>query len=144
MSLPFALPSALPHVRPAASVTVCTTPQFPLIIGLETLIVVFTASGRFGYWRGNVHNMNYSRMRSSHSRRQVCLCTGESARQLPLHLQYIPHYLLQKQETAKTKKKTRQRSGNSFSILTLTENQWTPKMSILKVGSSAQKKINCQ
>ena len=70
------MPFALANVRPVASVIGCTAPPLPLIIELETSIIMFAASGRFTYWRDNVHNLNYARMRDSHPHRQVCLCAG--------------------------------------------------------------------
>merc|ERR1719174_1541305 len=69
------------------------------------------SSGRHGYWRGNVHNMNYPNMRSAHPHRQ-------------------------KRETAKTIKRMERRSGDSFSIINATEllaelHQWQPKMALV-------------
>ena len=69
---------ALPLVRPAASAIDCTIPPLPLIIALETSIVILAApSGHFAYWRDNVRKMNNSQMWSAHPHRQVCLCTGK-------------------------------------------------------------------
>ena len=76
---------------------------------------------------------------------------GESACQLPLHLQYIPLHLLQERETTKTKKKTRELRGTSFDIIKTTQiPKWRPKWALvvrnmrvnlpLLVSSSSQKK----
>lgn len=82
----------------------------------ESVFRPSTSSGQFDYWRGNVHNMNYSNMRNLHSNRQ-------------------------KEETEKARKQIRARSGKSFGILTLTNTtQWAPKKAFLLAPFKQTKK----
>ena len=114
MGLPFALRSVLPHVRPAPSVmpynTSCPTWHFARNFNCHACL---QASGRFGYWRGNVHNMNYSHMRRSHAHRQVYFSVrGRSECQLP-----VPTFVINPIVYSRNKRLQKLKGGCSSVVL---------------------------